>query len=61
VAHAVVSFAPLFGFPNLVILTPPLGAVGLTLIVTLAAAVLAGLVPSRRAAVLVRSKGAVPS
>src|SRR5205809_607789 len=46
---------------GLVILTPPLGAVGLTLIVTLAAAVLAGLVPSRRAAVLVRSKGAVPS
>jgi len=61
VAHAVVSFAPLFGFPNLVILAPPLGAIGLTLIVALTAAVVAGLVPSRRAAVLVRSKGAVPS
>jgi len=44
-----------------VILTPPLGAIGLTLIVALVAAVVAGLVPSRRAAVLVRSKGAVPS
>src|SRR5437016_7122937 len=61
VAHAVVSFAPLFGFPNLVILAPPLGAIGLTLIVALTAAVVAGLVPSRRAAVLARSKGAVPS
>jgi len=61
VAQAVVSFAPLFGFPNLVILTPPLGAIGLTLIVALVAAVVAGLVPSRRAAVLVRSKGAVSS
>ncbi|TLZ90808.1 MAG: FtsX-like permease family protein [Methanobacteriota archaeon] len=61
VAHAVVSFAPLFGFPNLVILAPPMGAIGLTLIVALTAAVVAGLAPSRRAAVLVRSKGAVPS
>jgi ABC-type antimicrobial peptide transport system permease subunit len=61
VAHAVVSFAPLFGFPNLVILAPPLRAIGLTLVVALVAAVLAGLVPSRRAAVLVRSKGANPS
>jgi len=61
VAHAVVSFAPLFGFPNLVILAPPLRAIGLTLIVALVAAILAGLVPSRRAAVLVRSKDVVPS
>jgi len=61
VAHAVVSFAPLFGFPNLVILAPPLEAIELTLSVALVAAVFAGLVPSRRAAVLVRSKGAIRS
>lgn len=60
-AHAVVSFAPLAGLPNLVILTPPAGAVGLALFIALVAALLAGLVPSRRAAVLVRSQGAVPS
>ena len=60
-AHAVVSFAPLVGLPNLVILSPPTRAVGLALLITVVAAVLAGLVPSRRAAVLVRTKGAVPS
>jgi hypothetical protein len=61
VAHAVVSIAPVAGLPNLVILAPPLGAVALTLLVALGAALVAGLVPSRRAAVLVRRKGAVPS
>jgi hypothetical protein len=61
VAHAVVALAPVAGLPNLVILAPPLGAVGLTLLVALGAALVAGLVPSRRAAVLVRRKGAVPS
>ena len=60
-AHAVVSFAPLLGLPNLVILGPPFGAIGLTVVVALVAAVAAGFVPSRRAAILVRSKGAIPS
>ncbi len=60
-AHAAVSFAPLLGLPNLVILSPPIAPVGLALLISLAAAGLAGLVPSRRAAVLIRSKGAVPS
>ena len=60
-AHAVVSFAPILGLPNLVILSPPTAAVLLALLISGVAAVLAGLVPSRRAAVLVRAKGAVPS
>jgi len=60
-AHAVVSLAPLAGLPNLVILSPPTVAVGLALLISGVAAVLAGLVPSRRAAVLIRSKGAIPS
>ena len=60
-AHAVVSFAPILGLPNLVILSPPTAAVVLALLVSILAAVLAGLVPSRRAAVLVRTKGVVPS
>ena len=61
VAHAVVSFAPLFGLPNLVILSLPTGAIGIAFLVAVIAAVLAGLVPSRRAAVLARTKGASPS
>ena len=60
-AHAVVSFAPILGLPNLVILSPPTAAVVLALFVSILAAVLAGLVPSRRAADLVRTKGVVPS
>ena len=60
-AHAVVSFAPLAGLPNLVILSPPTVAVGLALLISAVAAVLAGIVPSRRAAVLIRTKGAIPS
>src|SRR2546428_10065730 len=60
-AHAVVSFAPILGLPNLVVLSPPTAAVVLALLISLVAAVLAGLVPSRRAAVLVRTKGVVPS
>ena len=60
-AHAVVSFAPLAGLPNLVILAPPTVAVGLALLISGVAAVFAGLVPSRRAAVLIRTKGALPS
>lgn len=49
-AHAIVSFAPLVGLPNLVILAPPLGAVALASGLSLSAAGLAGLVPARRAA-----------
>ncbi len=61
-AHAVVSFAPLLGLPNLVILDAPVGAVSLAFILSIVAACVAGLVPSRRAAVLAsRRKGAVPS
>jgi len=60
-AHAVVSFAPLAGLPNLVIPSPPTAAVLLALLISVVAAVFAGLAPSRRAAALVRAKGAVPS
>src|SRR2546425_2329102 len=60
-AHAVVSFAPLAGLPNLVILAPPTVAVGLALLISGVAAVFAGLVPSRRAAIHTRTKGALPS
>ncbi len=62
VAHAVVSFAPYLGLPNLVILAPPSGAVALVFLLAVVAAALAGIVPSRRAAVLVtRSTEALPS
>src|SRR6266702_3317649 len=58
-AHAVVSFAPLLGLPNLVILDAPVGAVSLAFFLSIVAACVAGLVPSRRAAVLAsRRKGA---
>ena len=60
-AHAVVSLAPLAGLPNLVILSPPTVAVGLALLISGVAAVLGGFVPSRRAALLARTKGAMPS
>src|SRR2546427_254590 len=58
-AHAVASFAPVLVLPTLVILSPPAAAVVLALLISVVAAVLAGLVPSRRAAVLVRTKGAL--
>lgn len=61
ISHAIVSFASLAGLPNLVILTPPLSAVGLALVLAMAASVVGGLVPSRRAAVRVLSKEAVPT
>ncbi len=54
-AHAIVSFAPLVGVPNLILLSPPLGGVALAYAVALGAAGLAGLVPSRRAVRLVRN------
>ncbi len=61
-AHAVVSFAPLIGLPNLVIVDAPVGAVFLAFILSIVAAGVAGLVPSRRAAVLAyRRKEAGPS
>jgi FtsX-like permease family len=60
-AHAVVSFAPLLGLPNLVILSPPVAAVGLAFAVALLTAAVGGIVPSRRAAVLVRGKDVIPS
>ncbi len=60
-AHAVVSFAPLLGLPNLVILSPPVAPLGLAFAVALLAAAVGGIVPSRRAAVLVRRREAIPS
>jgi hypothetical protein len=60
-AHAVVSFAPLLGLPNLVILAPPVAPAGLAFAVALLAAAVGGVVPSRRAAVLVRGREAIPS
>ena len=61
-AHAVVSFASLFGLPNLVILAPPvdaaLRAVGLAVLASAAAAA----VPARRAALIARrAPEAIPS
>jgi putative ABC transport system permease protein len=61
IAYAVVSLTPLVGLPNLVILRSPLEPVLLTSAVALLAAAAAGLVPSRRAAALVRSGEARPS
>ena len=54
VAHAVVSFAPLAGLPNLVLLGPPLVPVALAYGLALAAACLAGLGPALRAMRLAR-------
>jgi hypothetical protein len=54
VAHGIVSFAPLIGLPNLVILSPPLTGVALAYIVAVLASVVGGVVPSRRAASFVR-------
>src|SRR5438309_11488889 len=60
-AHAVVSFAPLLGLPNLILLSPPLVPVGLAFAVALLAGAVGGIVPSRRAAVLTRAREAAPS
>ena len=62
VAHAVVSFAPVFGLPSLILLSPPYGAV----LLAYATAVLASLVgaagPAHRAALIARhAREAVPS
>lgn len=62
VAHGIVSFAPLAGFPNLVLLPLPVVPVGLAYGLATAAALLGGLVPARRAVRLVHSApGARPS
>ena len=53
-AHAIVSFAPLAGVPNLILLSPPLGGIVLAYLVAVGAAGLAGLAPSARALRLVR-------
>jgi len=53
-AHAIVSFAPLLGMPNLITLPAPAAAVAFVYLLTLVAAVLAGLVPSTRAVRLLR-------
>ncbi len=53
-AHAIVSFAPLAGFPNLILLQPPVVPVALAYALALAAACAAGLEPSLRAIRLVR-------
>jgi hypothetical protein len=62
VAHAVVSFAPLFGYPSLIVLAPPYAAVLLVYGTTVGASVLGALVPAFRAVSLARAtKGAIPS
>lgn len=61
-AHGLVSFAPLLGFPNLVILPLPVVPVALAFGLALAASAVAGIVPTRRAVALVRgSQEASPS
>lgn len=54
VAHAVVSFAPLVGLPNVVLLSAPVAPVALALLTSAAAGAVAGIVPSLRAASLAR-------
>lgn len=47
--HGLVSFAPLLGFPNLVVFDPPVVSVVAAFALSLGAAALAGLVPAARA------------
>lgn len=54
-AHAIVSFAPLVGFPNLVLLPVPWFPVGVAYALALVAAGLGGIAPVRRAVRLTRS------
>ncbi len=51
-AHGIVSFAPLLGLPNLVVLSPPIQGVSLAYLASFVAAALGGIVPSRRAALV---------
>lgn len=61
-AHGLVSFAPLVGFPNLVVLPLPAMPVALAFVVSLLAAGVAGLVPALRAVRVARQvPEAVPS
>jgi hypothetical protein len=61
-AHGLVSFAPLLGFPNLIVLPLPLEPVGLAYALAIGAAAFGGAVPARRAVSLVRwAPGARPS
>ncbi len=53
-AHGIVSFTPLFGFPNLILLPVPLEPVVVAYALAFAAAGLGGLVPVRGAVRLVR-------
>lgn len=55
VAHGIVAFAPLVGFPNLISLPLPFGPVGLAYGLSVGAAAIGGIVPIRRAARLARS------
>ncbi len=61
ISYAVVSLTPLVGLPNLVILETPIVPVALSTGIAVLAAAVAGVVPSRRAAVLVRTPEARPS
>lgn len=54
VAHAVVSFAPLLGLPNVVLLGPPVGPVALAVLTSTAAGAVAGIAPALGAASLAR-------
>ncbi len=61
-AHGLVSFAPLLGFPNLVILPLPVVPVALAFVVAVLAAGVAGIVPASRAVRVARAvPEAVPS
>ena len=59
VAHGIVSFAPLLGLPNLIVLAPPLVPVGLAYLLAVVASGVAGLVPTARATRLVRGEAGV--
>jgi hypothetical protein len=59
VAHGIVSFAPLLGFPNLVVLLPPFLPVGLAYLLALVACSVAGLLPALHAMRLARGASGV--
>ncbi len=59
IAHGIVSFAPLLGFPNLILLQPPVVPVALAFAVALVTACIAGAEPALRAGRLVH--GVSPS
>lgn len=48
-AHAIVSFAPLFGFPNLILLPVPVVPVAVAYALAFGAAAIGGIVPARHA------------